>query len=116
MTDLTNLFHNTLTLAQAPGGQAPSPFPMFIAFGFMIAAMWFLVIAPQRKKQKEAQKMITELKSGDDVLTIGGIFGTITNVKNDRFVLRIADNTKIEVLKSAVQSRASDAPVEEKKK
>lgn len=116
MIDLTNLFTHSLTLAQAPGEQAPSPLPMFLAFGFMIAAMWFLVIAPQRKKQKESQKMISELKSGDDVLTIGGIFGTITNVKNDRFVLKIADNTKIEVLKSSVQSRAADAPVEEKKK
>jgi len=48
--------------------------------------------------------MITELQSGTDVVTSGGIYGTITNVKDDRFVLKIADNTKIEIAKSAVST------------
>lgn len=79
-----------------------------LPFAFMFAAMWFLIIAPQRKKEKKRQQMIRELTSGASVLTSGGIYGTITNVKDDRFVLKIADNTKIEVAKSAVSTVISD--------
>jgi len=53
--------------------------------------------------------MIKELKSGDTVVTSGGIYGTITNVKEDRFVVRIADNTKIELSRNSIGSRYSDA-------
>lgn len=73
-----------------------------IFFGLLFAAMYFLMIAPQRKKQKEHEKMLAALSSGDEIVTSGGIYGTITNVKEDRFVVRIADNTKIEVGKSFV--------------
>lgn len=79
--------------------------PMILIFG----AMYFLLIAPQRKKQKKHQQMISELKSGADVVTTGGIYGTITNVKDDRFVLKVSDTTKIEVSKSAVGSVISSA-------
>ena len=70
--------------------------------------MYFLLIAPQRKKQKKHQQMITELKSGTEVVTSGGIYGTITNVKDDRFVLKISDTTKIEISKSAIGSVIDD--------
>jgi preprotein translocase subunit YajC len=85
---------------QEPG----NPFGFLMIMGLMFAAMWFLLIAPQRKKQKELQKMITELKTGDEVLTAGGIYGVISNVKDDRFVLKVGDNTKVEINKSFVQS------------
>ncbi|MGB0258336.1 MAG: preprotein translocase subunit YajC [Coraliomargarita sp.] len=51
--------------------------------------------------------MLTELKSGDEVVTAGGIHGTITNVKDDRFVVRIADGVKIELSKNSVGSKTS---------
>src|SRR5690554_10417 len=86
---------------QEPQG---NPLQFFLIMGLMFAAMWFLIIAPQRKKQKELQKMISELKTGDEVLTTGGIFGVISNVKDDRFVVKIADNTKVEINKSFIQS------------
>ncbi len=75
-------------------------------FGYLalFAAMYFLMIAPQRKKQKELEKTIASLGSGDEIVTTGGIYGTITNVKDDRFIVRIADNTKIEIGKSFVLS------------
>ena len=66
--------------------------------------MYFFMIAPQRKKQKEHEKMLKSLESGDEIVTTGGIFGVITNVKEDRFVVRIADNTKIELGKGFVQT------------
>ena len=88
-------------IAQAAPAQQPG-WQQFLPFILIFAAMWFLIIAPQRKKQKQHQKMITELKSGAEVLTSGGIYGTITNVKDDRFVIRIAENTKIEIAKASV--------------
>lgn len=76
----------------------------FLPIILMFAAMYFFIIAPQRKKQKEHDKMVSELKSGENVVTNGGIFGTVTNVKDDRFVLKVADNTKIEVTKASIAS------------
>lgn len=92
-----------LLLAQQgePGG---NPLNFLLIMGLMFAAMWFLLIAPQRKKQKELQKMIADLQTGDEVLTAGGIYGVISNVKQDRFVLKVAENTKVEVNKSFIQS------------
>lgn len=73
-----------------------------VFIGFMFAAMWFLIIAPQRKKQKQHAKMLSELEAGDDIVTAGGIYGQITAKKDDRFVVRIAENVKIEIAKSFV--------------
>lgn len=91
-------------LAQAqPGGGGLAQFlPIILLF----VGMWFLIIAPQRKRQKAHEKMLSELKSGDNIITNGGIYGTITNVKDDCFVVRIADNTKIELGKNFVASKA----------
>lgn len=86
---------------QEPSG---NPLQFLLIMGLMFAAMWFLLIAPQRKKQKELQRMISELKTGDEVLTTGGLYGVISNVKEDRFVVKIADNTKVEINKSFIQS------------
>jgi len=92
----------SLFVAQTQGQAQGSPWTMTIFMGLMFAAMYFLMIAPQRKKQKQHEKMLAALGSGDEIVTSGGIYGTITNVKEDRFVVRIADNTKIEVGKSFV--------------
>ena len=69
----------------------------FLPFILIFAAMYFLMIAPQRKKQKEHTKMIDALSTGDEVVTVGGIYGEITNKKDDRFVIRIAEGTKVEI-------------------
>lgn len=101
----------TPLLAQATPTEAPAPSPggagglvTFLPFILMFAAMWFLMIAPQRKKQKEHQRLINALATGDEVLTTGGIYGTVTNVKPDRIVVRIAEGTKIEVARAFVTS------------
>lgn len=92
-------------LAQAEGAPQGSLLMQMLPFILLMVGFWFLLIAPQRKKQKEHQKMITELKPGDRVLTAGGIFGTITMVKKDRFQVKIEDNTRIEVTKSSITAR-----------
>ena len=97
-------------LAQGDGPPPPSGQSInFIILGLLFAGMWFLIIAPQRKRQKEHQRLVSELKSGDEIITNGGIYGVITNVKDDRFVVKVADNTRIELAKTFVQARASGA-------
>ena len=103
MIKMLPLAHFPTLFAEAAAPSGGNPWPTLMFFGFMFAAMWFLMIAPQRKKQKEHTKMLSTSGTGDEVLTTGGIYGEITNVKQDRFVLRIADNTKIEIGKSFVQ-------------
>jgi preprotein translocase subunit YajC len=81
----------------------------------MFAAMYFLMIAPQRKRQKQHQKMLSELKTGDKVLTIGGMIGTISNVKEKTFIVKLGDNNKVEFIKSAIQDKIVDeVPAEQK--
>lgn len=105
MYDLTDSFSLMPLLAE--GGPGGGSF-IIIFYVLLFAGLWFLLLAPQRKKQKRQEKLISELVTGDRVVTNGGIFGEITNVKTDRFVLRIAENTKIEITKSAVQSKAAN--------
>lgn len=94
-------------LAQTPAGPAQQggASSMFLMLGYgllMIALFWFMT-SSQRKKQKDHEKMVSELKSGDEVITTGGIYGTITSVKDDRFVIRIGDNNaKVELAKGFV--------------
>lgn len=94
--------HLAAVLAQAPA--QPNAMPQLLFFGLIFAAMWFLMIAPQRKKQKQHEAMLKSLGNGDEVVTAGGIFGTVVAVKDDRFIVRIADNTKVELGKSFVSS------------
>jgi preprotein translocase subunit YajC len=101
------------TTAPATGGGFPPS--MIIVWLLFIAGFYFLFIAPQRKKQKEHEKMLSTLQSGDEVITTGGIYGVITNVKDDRFVVKIADNTKIEVGKGFIQAATKKPGSDEKK-
>lgn len=89
-----------LAAQPAPGGGGMTlMFPLL-----MLAAMYFLLIAPQRKKQKEHAKMIDGLGAGDEIVTGGGIHGEITNKKDDRFVVKIAEGVKVEVSKAFVHT------------
>ncbi len=80
---------------------------MLLFWVLILGAMWFFLIAPQRKKQKQHKQMIDALSTGDNVITASGIFGTITNVKEDRFIVRIAEGTKVEIQKTFIQGRVS---------
>lgn len=98
------------TAPAAPAGGAPAGAPTSVwgQFGpllpmvLLFAAMYFFMIAPQRKKQKEHEKMLKELQAGAEIVTSSGIYGTITNTKEHTFIVRISDSTKIEILKSHV--------------
>ena len=105
-----------LAMAPPPDGESANPLGALLPFLLIFAAMWFLLIAPQRKKQKKHDKMVKEIQPGTEVVTIGGVYGTITSVKNDRFVLKIADNVKVEITQASIADRVDkDAPHNQKK-
>ncbi len=103
MTKIPTLFLAQQTAAPAAQPQGGIPWPL-VAYGLFAVGMYYLLFAPQRKKQKELEKMIGALGTGDEVVTTGGIYGVIASVKSDRFVVRIADNTKIEIAKAFIQA------------
>jgi len=72
--------------------------PLLVIFGIF----YFLIIKPQQKKQKEHEAMIANLKKNDEVVTLGGIHGTIIQVKDKTVNLRVDENTKIEVDKVSI--------------
>jgi len=80
----------------------------FVTFGLVILIFYFLIIRPQNKKQKEAKKMLSALKKGDKVVSIGGIHGTVVSVKEQSTVVKVDDNTKLEFSKSAISSVVSE--------
>ncbi len=94
-------------LAMAPSGceQGPGGLMGFLPMILIFVAFYFLLIRPQRQKEKKLKNMIAALEKGAKVKTVGGLYGTVTGVKDDRFVLRIAENVKIEVAKEAVAAK-----------
>ena len=100
-----------LMAGQQAGGEGAPAGPMnlmsFLPFVAIIAIFYFLIIRPQNKKQKETQKMLSALKKGDKIVTIGGVHGTIQSVKESSVIVRVDDTTKIEFSRSAISSVAT---------
>jgi preprotein translocase subunit YajC len=87
---------------QAAGGQFGGSLVFMIA---IFAIFYFLMIMPQQRRQKKWQHMLSELKSGDKIVTTGGLRGVIFSVKDDALVIRVApDNIKLEVTRQAIAS------------
>ena len=84
-----------------------------IMFGMIFAVMYFFMIRPQIKKQKKERQYRSALKQGDAIITIGGIYGKITDVKEDAFIIEVHGGTKLKVAKTAV-SMTGDAGIEQK--
>jgi len=76
-------------------------------FGLIFVVMYLLLIRPQRKKQKEHERLLNDLKKGDRVVTSGGMFGTIFAIDEERgrVVLKFGENTKMEFLKSSIAAK-----------
>ena len=108
------MFH-VLTATGAAGGMGSSIF-MLIA---MLAIFYFMLIRPENKRKKEAEQMRNSVKTGDKIVTIGGIVGTVVNVKDSKLVIETgADQVRIELEKWAVSSNetAAEAKKAEAKK
>jgi preprotein translocase subunit YajC len=98
--------------------QQGSPLVTFIPLILVFVIFYFLIILPQRKRQRAIDVMLDNLKSGDKVVTSGGIYGTVVSVRDDKRTvqLKISENPviRVEVARTAI-SGLQDAPAEEKK-
>ena len=100
---------NIMTILQAaPAAQAGSQWSMWIMLALIFVVMWFFMIRPQRKQQKEMENFRNSLKNGDKVVTIGGIYGTIAEVKENYVLLEVDKDVKIRVNKQAIQKDYTD--------
>ena len=88
--------------ADGSGGGASGLLPMVIMWVLVLFIFYFLMIRPQRAKQKQMEQMLNSLAKGDRVLTSGGLLGSVVGVKDNVVVLKIAEQVKVEVAKSAV--------------
>lgn len=119
-TLLLTLLQDAAPATSSPA-QAPSPgasllqnLVPFLVIGVLFV---FMLILPERKKQKQRQQMLDALKKGDRVMTTGGLFGSVVTTTNDLVVLQVADNVRLRFTRSAIQSVVADdekAALEEK--
>jgi preprotein translocase subunit YajC len=82
-----------------------NPLPL-IFFGALLVLFWVLIIQPQRRRRAIQQQLLMDLNPGDEVMTVGGIFGTVREVGDHHVVLEIAPNTQVRLAKSAVTARS----------
>lgn len=101
-----------LFLAQAPAPAAPGPgggLLSLLPFVFIFIIMYYVMIRPQMRRQKEQARLVAALKTGDRVVTASGIHGLISNVKDTTVIVKVADNVKIEMEKTAVTNVVKSA-------
>jgi len=92
-----------LMMAQPAGGGAQgNPIAAFLPIILIVVIFYFLLIRPQQKRSKQHKAMLDALKTGDQVVTIGGMRGTVAAIDQDTVVLRVADNVKITFNRSAI--------------
>ena len=112
---MLNFLEGTVTEAPAQGGL----FGMLLPMLALLAVFYFMLIRPEQKRKKEAEQLRSNIKNGDKITTIGGIMGTVVDVKNDSFVIETsADQVRIEFAKWALSTNdsAAEAAKEDAKK
>jgi preprotein translocase subunit YajC len=109
------LFSRGALLADAPqANQGPGSYFMFVSMILIAIVFWFLFLRPQKKEQQQRQSMIANMKKNDRVVTVGGIYGVVTNVHReaDEVTIKVdeATNTKLRVTIGAISRVISDQP------
>jgi len=99
-------------IAQAQAQPQSSLYSMLLPMVLIIVVFYFFMIRPQMKRQKELQKFRSALQKGDKVVTTGGLYGRIDEIKDNIIMLEIAPNIKVKVDKSVVLKDITDAPVQ----
>lgn len=96
---------NAIVGEATTGGQGGMNIWLILAYIVVFGAIiYFLMIRPERKRRKEETKLRDSLQMGDEILTIGGIYGKIVSVKEDSFVIETIDHSKLRIAKNAIQS------------
>lgn len=101
----------TLLQAAAPAaaGQAGSGWTMWAMLALIFVIMWFFMIRPQRKQQKELEQFRSGLKRGDKVVTAGGIYGVVDEIKDKTVLIKVDGDTKLRVDKNSIVKDFSEA-------
>lgn len=102
---------NFMPLAQV-SSSSNSIFMPIVTFGLVFVIFYLFIIRPQNKKQKETEKMISAVKKGDKVVTIGGIHGEVTSTKEKTVIVKVDETCKIEFSRSAIASVVLDEKAE----
>lgn len=89
-------------LLMAQPGAEPNPIATFLPLVLIFVVFYFFIIRPQRKKEDERKKMIEAVKKGDKVVTIGGVFGHVTQVDETSLLVQVDTNTKLRLEKTAI--------------
>jgi preprotein translocase subunit YajC len=90
-------------------GQGPSGLTALLPLLLILVIFYFLLIMPAQRRQKKTAEMLRSLKTGDKVITNGGIYGTIVGLEEDSVQLRIADQVKVKVARSAIAARQPES-------
>lgn len=101
-----SMYMNNLLFLQA--GTQGSVFMPILTFGLVFVIFYLFIIRPQNKKQKETERMISAVKKGDKVVTIGGIHGEVTSTKEQTVIIKVDDSCKIEFSRSGIASVVKD--------
>ena len=92
----------TAPVANGASQSGMSQYGMFIWLGLMVLLFYFMLIRPQKRREKERQALLSAVKTGDRVLFAGGLLGVVANVKDKTLVVKIADGVKVEVVRGAI--------------
>ena len=106
------LFSSGATLAQAAPQQSPNLFATLLPLLLIVVVMYFLMIRPQQKRQKQHQALVNALKTGDEVVTTGGLYGTVAGVDDRKNIiyLKIAQDVKVKVERHSVARVVTEMP------
>lgn len=104
------------TASDGSGGGGGTWFTLVLLVG-MIAVFYFFIIRPQKKQEKQVAQMRESLSVGDEIVTIGGIIGTVLIIKDDKLMIETGnDKTKLTILRSSIKTILKDDEVETKEK
>jgi len=106
---------NPIYLQQAPGGME-SILSSIVPFLLIIVIFYFLILRPQQKRQKERAKLLESIKKGDKVITAGGLHGTVEGIEEKTLLVKVADNVKLKMERSAISTIVGVTDIEPEKK
>ena len=104
-------FDPFLVAMGTPAQSGANPLVQFIPFALVLAIFYFVILLPMKRKQQKVQAFLSALKENDRVVTSGGIYGTITRLKDDSVQIQIADKVRIEVARNAIVGYQGQEPV-----
>ncbi|MFC2096836.1 preprotein translocase subunit YajC [Bacteroidota bacterium] len=111
---MNDLLYILLMGAPQEGAAERSPYSSLIFFGLIAVIFYFFMIRPQMKKQKDLKKYREEIKKGDKIITAGGIYGKIIEVKDTAVIIEVEDQSKLKIDKNSIVRNVGDGEIEKK--